>query len=83
MPSSVVFAVRHSLARFWYGLVRWVSGPDIDRLRLGNYNAADRRAGMRLIWAPRGGVAVSHVRSLLPKRFMGLQCWYFFHALGQ
>ena len=83
MPSSVEYAVRLSLARFWYGLVRWVCGPDIDRLRLGNYIAAERRAGMRLIWAPRGGVAVSNVRSLLPKKFMGLLCWFLFQALGQ
>ena len=69
------FAVRRSLARFWFGPVRWVSGPDIDRLRLGNYIAAEQRAGMRQPCAPRGGVVVSNVRSLLPKKFMGLLCW--------
>ena len=41
MPSSVEYAVLLSLARFRYGLVRWVCGPDIDRLRLGNYIAGN------------------------------------------
>ena len=30
-------------------LVQWVSGPDLDRLILGNYIAADQRAGMRQV----------------------------------
>ena len=47
------------------------SGPDQDRLRLGNYIAADQRAGM----GPQGGDAVIRVWSLLPKNFMGLRCW--------
>ena len=64
----------------WPGCVFSVSGPDLDGLKLGNYIAADqlrmlRRAGTRLIWAPRGGAAVSSVMSLLPKKFMGLLCW--------
>ena len=42
-----MFAVRHSLARFYFGLEQRVSGIDLDRLRLGNYIAADQRAGMR------------------------------------
>ena len=47
----------------WPGCVFSVSGPDLDRLILGNYIAVEqprmlRRAGMRLNWAPRGGAAV-------------------------
>ena len=65
----------------WPGCVFSVSGPDLDRLILGNYIAVEqprmlRRAGMRLIWAPRGGAAVSSVMSLPPKNFMGLLCWF-------
>ena len=43
----MLFAVRHSLARFSFGLEQRVSGLDLDRLRLGNYIAADQRACMR------------------------------------
>ena len=53
----MLYAVRHSQARFSYGLVQWVSGPDLDRLRLGNYIAAEQRAGTSQLYAPKGGVA--------------------------
>ena len=55
----------------WPGCVFSVSGPDLDGLKLGNYIAADQRAGMRQLSAPRGGVAVSRVWSLLPKNLWG------------
>ena len=48
-------------------VVVWVQGPDIDRLRLGNYIAAEQRAGMRQLYAPRGGVANASVEPATQK----------------
>ena len=45
----------------------WVQGPDIDRLRLGNYIAAEQRAGMSQLYAPRGGVANASVEPATQK----------------
>ena len=44
-----------------------MSGPDIDRLRPDNYIAADQRAGMRLLCALRGEVAVTSVEPATQK----------------
>ena len=54
-PSSAFYAVRHSLTqKLCRSGTVGVSGPDLVRLRLGNYNAADQRAGMRQQWRPKG-----------------------------
>ena len=45
----------------WPGCVFSVSGPDLDGLKLGNYIAADQRAGMRQLHAPRWSLSITCV----------------------
>ena len=55
----------------------WVQGPDIDRLRLGNYIAAEQRAGMSQLYAPRGGVANASVEPATQKNYGATVLVYF------